>query len=587
MSKAVDRNKVFQTTRVRTSLKNDASWIQKSGEEKKEQDDSRTEQAVETRHLLVSKSSYVLSTIKKFEFQAEHVPEEHTQNDEAESEKSVDNTSEGDKDEYADPTVDQSNVEHNQMAVEEHIPNGEAQPVSSTKEKPEAESPVDTAEPPVATSTAENKEKYTDPAADQFHIEHSEVKVSADAHAEDPIADTSATTDTEASKDNAEVSAVTVRVQEETSAETEPANATNLEDAKADSAVHPAEVSHEDCLSEQASKEIVEAVAEVVAESSPDKSDVINATPGEVALQDSVEAVPDLLAKFVCELPTQSAAETATEASCEKDPPEEAARETVEVVAQVNVESSPETPPVTETAGEQDNVEPVPDLVADTVSESPTQPSAETAVKSVEREVESAASAEPALQTSAEELVECKVQPADDTVVELSVKPTPEDTAERVVELNVKDAVEPAKVTDAEAVQNTTANRIIELSDALDVEPSTSEPLKDQEQSHTEETNLNQHSDHANSSETSQKPEEEVQSIQTLKDTRDNKNVCAFCDKTIDGNVKIKLSEPLMNCHPDCLKCGVCAKALGDLLTPMFLHNQEILCGGCFAKTQT
>lgn len=69
-----------------------------------------------------------------------------------------------------------------------------------------------------------------------------------------------------------------------------------------------------------------------------------------------------------------------------------------------------------------------------------------------------------------------------------------------------------------------------------------------------------------------------------------------------------------MDCHPDCLKvcsvllsricgyllndrpvshmmlifrvflqCGVCAKALGDLLTPMFLCNQVIQCDGCFA----
>ncbi len=37
----VDRNKVFQTTRVRTALKNDVSWIQKSKQDKKEEDKAK------------------------------------------------------------------------------------------------------------------------------------------------------------------------------------------------------------------------------------------------------------------------------------------------------------------------------------------------------------------------------------------------------------------------------------------------------------------------------------------------------------------------------------------------------------------
>ncbi|XP_029303776.1 zinc finger protein 185-like [Cottoperca gobio] len=80
------------------------------------------------------------------------------------------------------------------------------------------------------------------------------------------------------------------------------------------------------------------------------------------------------------------------------------------------------------------------------------------------------------------------------------------------------------------------------------------------------------------------RPKEEQQSTQTQNKTR-NTNVCSFCDKMIKGNVKIHLSEPVMTCHPDCLKCGVCAKALGDLLTVIFLHDQVVHCGGCFAKT--
>lgn len=37
----IDRNQVFQTTRVRTTLKNDVSWIQKSKQDKKEEDKAR------------------------------------------------------------------------------------------------------------------------------------------------------------------------------------------------------------------------------------------------------------------------------------------------------------------------------------------------------------------------------------------------------------------------------------------------------------------------------------------------------------------------------------------------------------------
>ena len=32
------------------------------------------------------------------------------------------------------------------------------------------------------------------------------------------------------------------------------------------------------------------------------------------------------------------------------------------------------------------------------------------------------------------------------------------------------------------------------------------------------------------------------------------------------------------------LQCGACAKALGDLLTPMYLHDTLIHCGDCFKK---
>ncbi|KAM6911550.1 uncharacterized protein PEZ65_015790 [Lycodopsis pacificus] len=276
----------------------------------------------------------------------------------------------------------------------------------------------------------------------------------------------------------------------------------------------------------------------------------------------------------------------------EKGLTEQAAEESVEAVAEVAVESSPETPDVTGAAGEnaalQVSVDPGSDLEVDTASESPTKAAAETALKPEESTVEFAASAEPVFRPGAEEVVKCEVQPVENPVVEQSVEPIPERAADHVVELSMKDAVEPVTSSDAEAAQDTFSCRFIELSEALDVEPPTTEaapePLKDPKPSHTEETKLNQHSDDTNICDVSQKSKEDPQSTQTQQKPSTKSNVCSFCEKIMDGKVKIYLNEPVMACHPECLKCGVCAKALGDLMTAMFLHDQVVHCGGCFAE---
>ncbi|KAI9527398.1 hypothetical protein NQZ68_030850 [Dissostichus eleginoides] len=340
-------------------------------------------------------------------------------------------------------------------------------------------------------------------------------------------------------------------------------------------------------------QDIVEAVAEVAVESSPESPAVTIVAGTEAPLQVSVEQVPDLVAESVSDVPVQPAAETATEGGCEKASQEQAAVEVVDVVvevvekslsdtsdvvdatpgeeaaiqdnveavAEVAVESSPETPAVilaAETeAPLQVSVEQVPDVVADTVSESPTK--AETAVKSVECEVKSAPSAETVLETKAEQVAE--VQTVDNTVVEQIVEPTPEKATDLVTELNIEDALlEP--VPALEDVQDKSSDSPIEQSKALDVEPPKTEAAPEP-QDDPKPADQNQNSYEANR----------------------NTNVCSYCDKFIDGNVKFFLNEPVMTCHPDCLKCGVCAIALGDLLTAIFLHGQVIHCGGCFHKT--
>ncbi|XP_034745848.1 zinc finger protein 185 isoform X2 [Etheostoma cragini] len=547
MSNDANRHKVFYTTRVRTTLKNDGCWIKNAQEETEEQCKARSDHAVELRPAPVRPNSYVLSTTKKFELQAPK--EELTQKCVEQPEISVANKSAENKEEYA-AAVYQSNVQHNDGVAVVYAE-------------------VHFAEQPAANTTVENKGEHADATVGRSNIEHNEAKVSADVHVEDPVAESFAAAGTEESKDTAEVPAVLafkLKSQEDPSSKTEPENAV------VETAVQPAGGSYEKSSSEQAADDSVEAVAEVVAQSSSEKSEVANATPRkEAALPDGVKAVAEVVVKSS---PKTSDVVNAT-------PGKEAALpDGVKAVAEVVVKSSPEKSDVVNaTSGEEailkGNVEPVPDLVAGTVPESPTQPAAETAVKSLESKVVSAA--------EAEEVVEFEVAPVVNTVVEQSVKPTPERPADDVVELNIENAVEPVT-----AVQDKFSHTPVELSEALDAEPLTTEtspkPLKDSKQSHTEETKPNQRSEHTNTSEIFKRSKEKEQPPQKQNVTRKT-NICSFCDKRIDGNVKLLLSEPEVICHPDCLKCGVCAKVLGDLLTTMFLHGQEVQCGACFAKT--
>ncbi|XP_072302475.1 uncharacterized protein [Eucyclogobius newberryi] len=62
---------------------------------------------------------------------------------------------------------------------------------------------------------------------------------------------------------------------------------------------------------------------------------------------------------------------------------------------------------------------------------------------------------------------------------------------------------------------------------------------------------------------------------------RDGKEVCSHCDQFI-GLIKLTFSYPPMYLHPDCLKCALCTKILGALLTPLFEHNHRIYCCDCY-----
>uniref|UniRef100_G3QAL3 Uncharacterized protein n=1 Tax=Gasterosteus aculeatus TaxID=69293 RepID=G3QAL3_GASAC len=240
-----------------------------------------------------------------------------------------------------------------EVHVTEEIQNGEPHEIPSTKRNPEAVSPVQPAEQAVANTTTENKGEQTNKTVEQSNQEHSEAKVSANAHVQDPEAETCV------------APAVKPKPKEEPATKTEQDIATQLEHAEVQSTVQLAEGNCMKGPPEQAAGEIVEAKAEVAVAPSPEISDVVDATlvkvaeivtkpssnttnalettPGnKAALEISVEPVPDLLAEPEYEGPSQRVTETAPEGNREKGPPEQAAAEIVKAKAEVAVAPSPE-----------------------------------------------------------------------------------------------------------------------------------------------------------------------------------------------------------------------------------------------------
>ncbi|XP_034060034.1 treacle protein isoform X3 [Gymnodraco acuticeps] len=407
MSQAVDRNKVFKTTRVRTSLKNDECWIQRAKQEKKQEELASTDQAVVSRPSPARLSSYVLSTVKRFEAidsppstilqtapsegdSANHANGEVIPQKDAQPEGSTVGPTDDAK---TQASTEELNVE---AQVETSVANTNAENkeenAAENKGNPEAVSDVKTAEQYVANATAEIKEDQADATIEQPKIELDEPRVATDAPSEDPAAETSAAARTEESKGITEVPeapVVKLKPEEQPSIETESANVTHLEGGGAKSTAQTAKESCEKGLPEQAA-EVVEAVAEDVenealaeaaVKSPTDGPAVTDAAREESPIQVRVETVPDLVS-------AQPAAEMATEGSCDKGSRELAAVEVVEVVAEAAVESSPEAAAVTDAAGEESvtqvSVKTVPDLVAESVSEVPAQSAAETEQAAVE-----------------------------------------------------------------------------------------------------------------------------------------------------------------------------------------------------------
>ncbi|XP_033954888.1 probable serine/threonine-protein kinase kinX isoform X3 [Pseudochaenichthys georgianus] len=302
MSQVVDRNKVFKSTRVRTSLKNDECWIQRAKQEKKEEELASTDQAVESRPSPARLSSYVLSTVKRFEA-VDSPPSTTLQT--APSEGDSANHANGEvipqKDAQPEgstvgPTDDAKNqAPTEELNVEAQVETSVANTNAENKEEnvaenkgiPEAVSDVKTAEQSVANATAEIKEDQADATIEQPKIELDEPRVATDAPSEDPAAETSAAARTEESKGITEVPeapVVKLKPEEQPSIETESANVTHLEGGGAKSTAQTA----------KEVEQVPDVVADAVSESPTKAETAVKSVECEVKSAPLAETVTEL-----------------------------------------------------------------------------------------------------------------------------------------------------------------------------------------------------------------------------------------------------------------------------------------------------
>ncbi|XP_023184573.1 zinc finger protein 185 [Xiphophorus maculatus] len=60
-------------------------------------------------------------------------------------------------------------------------------------------------------------------------------------------------------------------------------------------------------------------------------------------------------------------------------------------------------------------------------------------------------------------------------------------------------------------------------------------------------------------------------------------STCTYCGKQVGNDAKISIEHLNINCHPECFKCDVCSRPMGDLLHSMFLHKKKVHCESCYA----
>ncbi|XP_074962432.1 zinc finger protein 185 isoform X8 [Phalacrocorax aristotelis] len=65
---------------------------------------------------------------------------------------------------------------------------------------------------------------------------------------------------------------------------------------------------------------------------------------------------------------------------------------------------------------------------------------------------------------------------------------------------------------------------------------------------------------------------------------RSGEPVCSYCGREIRDCPKIIIEHLNICCHEYCFRCGICHKAMGDLLDKIFIHRDIVHCDKCYEK---
>ncbi|KAK4810209.1 hypothetical protein QYF61_012378 [Mycteria americana] len=65
---------------------------------------------------------------------------------------------------------------------------------------------------------------------------------------------------------------------------------------------------------------------------------------------------------------------------------------------------------------------------------------------------------------------------------------------------------------------------------------------------------------------------------------RSSEPVCSYCSREIRDCPKIIVEHLNICCHEYCFRCGICHKAMGDLLDKIFIHRDIVHCDKCYEK---
>ncbi|NXQ59756.1 ZN185 protein, partial [Anthoscopus minutus] len=65
---------------------------------------------------------------------------------------------------------------------------------------------------------------------------------------------------------------------------------------------------------------------------------------------------------------------------------------------------------------------------------------------------------------------------------------------------------------------------------------------------------------------------------------RSSEPLCSYCSREIRDCPKIIIEHLNIHCHEYCFRCGICHKAMGELLDKIFIHRDIVHCDKCYEK---